>query len=715
MTRVVAFICCLVAVLHAGPPQAPAPSQRTVQNAEPDPSVCKDPKNNPGDDPFLNPCLYISVRPGEEIDWDGPDVVTRSILDYPCFDVDAELGKFEIATEGIAAKFPATRVSYDQAMAAVRKLFASGEANTVITQLRARGSTPEATAGLDRLGVVAGVTSHPSLLFSAVFARHEADPTDPSALFNLAGALTSAGMPNEAIALLDKIAASGRQPDVAFGFKPAAAMDYLRGYASLMTGRLPEARTLLSRAYGADKTLTDASYALAITEKALGGDPRKAMLDGFLPGISPTLMYCGDQFEADPRVSRQDQEAGPEADDLLDLSKGTYGVLPQLRHPNSGEALVRMSEEMPIKAQAIQEEALDYDRRATAVYMSRIAPRFNQTPPPLQDVANQALFDLINETRASLKALQRMKADREKRAEEMMEAQERSIEQLTPKLQQLTEMGDRLTEPYKALARDIVATGLSRRRVTTNAWDTAIRRHFRNWHKYATGLAGHMTDDAWREYADLSIKAARATAWHTLYTGMIANYFAYLPAARQIYEPDAPLPIAPFQNDQLWRCSPLAQKTSFEQEFIRMRPGGRGASFGPAYTLKGSIDCDKVGLELGAELVQAELGPIKGGAGGFLEGQFHRTGDTTIYAGAKAEGQLGPMRAELKDGAAVTFDDEWNLKELALRIDPGLDLQGGPAKLKAFDGPEKITIWAAPPRAPKFDPKTRLLNYRNIN
>jgi hypothetical protein len=715
MTRVVAFICCLVAVLHAGPPQAPAPPQRIVQGVEPDPSVCTDRDDKPDDDPFLNPCLYIVGRPGEEIDWDGPDIVTRSILDYPCFDVDAELGKFEIATKGIASKFPAARVSYDQAMAAVRKLFASGDANTVITQLRARGRTPDAAQDLERLGVVAAAASRPSLLFATVFARHEADPTDPSTLFSFAGALTSAGMPNEAIAILDKIAASGMQPDVAFGFDAAAAMDYLRGYAFLMTGRLAEARTLLSRAYAADKTLTDASYALAITEKALGGDPRKAMLEGFLPGISPTLMYCGDQFEADPKVSRQDQEVGPEADDLLDLSKGTYGVLPQLRHPNSGEALVRMSEEMPIEAQQIMAEAVDYDRRATAVYMSRIAPRFNQTPPPLQDVANQALFDLINETRASLRPLQRMKADREKRAEEMMEAQERSIEQLTPKLQQLTEMGDRLTEPYKALARDIVATGLSRRRVTTNAWDTAIRRHFRNWHKYATGLAGHMTDDAWREYADLSIKGARATIWHTLYTGMIANYFAYLPAARQIYEPDGPRPISPFQNDPLWRCSPLAQKSSFEQEFIKMRPGARGASVGPAFTLKGSIDCDKVGLELGAELAQAELGPIKGGVGGFLESQFHRTGDTTIYAGAKGEGQLGPMRAELKDGAAVTFDDEWNLKELALRVDPGLDLQGGPAKLKAFDKPMQFTVWAAPPRAPKFDPGTGLLNYRNIN
>lgn len=696
-------------VLHASQQQGAA---------GPEPQ-CKDPQNSTADaigDPSLNPCLYMSGQPGYEIDWDGPDVVTRSLLDVPCFDVDAELGKFEIATAGIASRFPARAVTYDQAMAAVRKLFVSGEANSVLTQLRALGRTSAAATRLEQLGVVAAVKGNPSLMFATVLARHEVDPNDPSALFSFAGALTQAGMPNEAIAMLDKIKALDKKPDIAFAFNSDAALDYLRGYALLMTGQLQQARSLLRRAYAADKTLTDASYALAIAERALGGDPRQAMLQGFLPGRSPTLMYCGNHFDLDPTVSRQEEEVGPEADEVLDLSKGTYGVLPQLSHPTNGERLVRLMEDAIVEGPTLMADALSYDRRATEVYLKQIAPRFNRTPS-LQDLGNQALFDMISESRASLRAVQRMRVDRERALEEMGEALERSTEQLAPRLQRLAEMGDTKSEAWKALARDIVASGLARRRVNAQGWDTAVRRHFRNWHRYATGLAGHMTDPAWREYADLTIKGARATIWHSLYVGLIAHYSAYLPAAREIYAPDPPLPRPSRPLDQIWTCGPTAQKSSLEHEFLKMSPsavGGRGASVGPEFSLKGSIGCDKASLELGAQVAQLDAGTIKGGLGGFLESSLHRTGDTSIYGGFKGEAEVGPIfKGELKDGAAITFDDEWRLKEIALRVDTTLDAQGGPLKLKAFDDGMEFTIWAAPPRAPKFDAATGLLNYRN--
>jgi tetratricopeptide (TPR) repeat protein len=679
-----------------------------------------------------------------EIDWDGPDTVVRSPLDFLCFDVDVELEKFRMTTAGIASGIPAASLTYQKALSGVQGLFASGEAAKGLAALRSGASNAGRSEALERVGALAAIQGDLSYALATLLARHEAAPNDPTILFSFAGALESAGMPNEAIAMLDKIASIGKKPDVAFGFQPEAALDYLRGYGLLMTGQLSESQALLGRAFATDPMLTDASYALAIAEQAQGGDPRKHMLQGLIRSYTGPFMHCGAQYDKDPllfgagrhalRAANPDDDTedpvGPPADQLFNLSSGTPGVLPPLHHPANGLQLMQMVEEMVVEAPKFAQEATELGQKADEIYASQLSSRLNKESPDIQDITDQAICDLMSEIGASLKPLQRMRAVRETRHEEMNEAIERSKKAQEAKYEAL---GQSLTmEAHKALCRDIVSTNMNVRRVPINAFDVALRQHYRAWHKYATGLAGYITDETWRQYADLRIKAWGATLWANLYSAVIESYFEGSPGGREIYDPGPPLPKLPGPPaDALWRCDPSTQKggsRSFDS------PSKLGA---PDISIKASMDCDKASLRIDSDLAKSSFTdavPViyqmnlndsiatqrtlklpgflvqpEGSLGVFGEATVSRTGDMTVYAGPKASAKgVG----EVRDGVYITRDSE-GIKEFGFRVDPPTK-PGANSGLKKFEGDGmKFTIWSAPPRAPKFNPTTGLTIWGN--
>jgi hypothetical protein len=653
-------------------------------------------------------CLTIGIVPGDEIDWDGPDYVRRSFLDFSCFDVEGALANFSLHTAGIASRVPAANLSYDQAIANVRAIFESGEGSGVLTRARA----DMAKLRPDELAARGAVSNDMTYGLAALFAGHEAKEDDPSLLFSLAGALTQRGMPNEALAMLDKIRTAGSMPEVGFAASPAAALDYLRGYAQLMTGQLQQSRSLLAGAFAADPTLTDASYALAVADAAIGNDPRKPMLEGYFPAYSGELMYCGDKYDLNPTIDREEEEVAPPADKLLDLSKGTFGVLPQLRHPTNGQQLLADMEEMAGTAFGLLQQQIALNTRASALYARALAPRFRNGQQSPQDETDRAIVDMLDESKASLKPLQRMRRVREQRGQDVVDTIDRDLRSQRDKLWRYSQIADVVERRAEALglARDIVLTGMTRRRTSINGYDMAAREHFRNWHRYATGLVGYITDDSWREYAELKIQEAQIVAWHSLYVTVVSGYGQGLPNGREIYPPDPGPPLIQPTPQPPWRCSEAQQNNSVEVEVLRL-PG-----FGPSYGLSASMNCDKQSLEADA-IIAGINGPMSMGAtfGGFIEASRTRAGDYSLFAGPKASVDAGVFKAGVKDGLAATWDSE-GIKEIAFKVEASVDLGGGGAKrtLSSFDGDSaKFTIWAAPPRPPKFDSRTGLMNWRN--
>jgi hypothetical protein len=201
-----------------------------------------------------------------------------------------------------------------------------------------------------------------------------------------------------------------------------------------------------------------------------------------------------------------------------------------MNHPASGPELLAMMEEFPAIYAKLHAEVLKHDEASTQIY-ARLGNRFTQDPE-LIDLADQVIVDLIDEANACLVPLQRMLAERNQQAEATSDALNRVGAGMAPSIAKLGELE---YQASLASARSLVDTGIGLKRAPISLNENAIRRHYRSWHKYATGLAGHITDPEWRAYADAKIQGYEATTWMSIYVGL-CRYRLELwrrPAARQ--------------------------------------------------------------------------------------------------------------------------------------------------------------------------------------
>jgi tetratricopeptide (TPR) repeat protein len=650
-----------------------------------------------------------------DIDWDGPDDLPVTTLAFEPFDAEGTIDLFRTVTRGIASGVGARQITYNDAITDIAIEMERRSSTATITALKDMGNEAD---GADRLGTLAALSAVGGKLeqaLAATLAQHWRTPRNPNVLFNLANLLLQRRMPNHALAMIEQLKKTGGKLGMLFGHNPDAAVDYVQGYANLMIGRLQESVMLLSRSFAADKTLTDASYALAVAQDALGGDPRKALLQGLLRPYYGPLMYCGDHYDVDPLESDEEDTIAPPVDKLFDLSQGTDGVLPTLVHPSSGPRLVAMVEEFAQKQQAIMDEVIQHRKKADQIHESLIA-RLGQPGPDATDVTDEAITSMLDEANVCLKPLQRMRLERNRALEEMEEAVQAQVKSMQGDYVSLLSVVD---EPAKAIHRNMITKALGGRRAAIQQYDRAVRVHFKSWNKYATGLAGRIVDSEWREYANEVIAAQAAAQWSSLYAGVISSYVSGVAPGKELYAPDNGQPVtAAVAATQLWRCSKQDQKTTIESKVISVKASDWGAKAPiPDLGVTLKANCDKLTLEADAK-VSASLGKLGSvGIGGFVETSVNRVGDITLFGGPKvsAEAGAGPVAvsSSVKDGVYVTFDDE-GIKEIGTRISASGAGAQGSGKLTGKLGETDFVIWSGPPRPPKFDEKTGLTIWRNV-
>jgi hypothetical protein len=258
--------------------------------------------------------------------------------------------------------------------------------------------------------------------------------------------------------------------------------------------------------------------------------------------------------------------------------------------------------------------------------------------------------------------------------------------------------------------------GLGLKRAPLSLGENAIRRHYRAWHKYATGLAGHITDPDWRAYAEANIRGHEATTWMSIYVGTVAGYGAGLPLGHELYAPVPTSQPPPGPPPPLWQCSPGQQKGSVEVEMLKIPGQAMGGGPRPDFSASVEINCDKVSVEADGMVT---LGvPSAGGAppfgvglGGFLQASKSRTGEITLFGGPKATASAGGVKGILQDGVYLTTDARGRLKEVGGRVSGSQ--QAGGLKLQADE--MDFVIWKAPPRQEIFNPKYGLNVWQNIN
>jgi len=656
-----------------------------------------------------------------DIDWDGPDEVAISPLAFEPVAVNGLIDLCKMTTRGIPASVRPQPRKYEDAIQIVEmeieKRGTAGPNAGVVARLEATASTPHGIANLGRVAATAAIAGHLDFALAALLARLRAAPQDPTVLYNISSLLVQRRMPNEALAIIDYLKKSGKMPVTPFDYQPDASIDYLRGYALLMIGQLQDSIALLRKSFAADPTLTDASYALALAESTAGQDPRKALLQGMLRAYHGPLIYCGDKYQLDPLTTDEDQNVGPPADKIFDLSKGKDGVLPNLMHPGSGPQLIAMIEESRHKRQTLEDEVLTHSKKADDLY-TRLSARLDKNAPDAADLTAQALVDMLDEANACLKPLQRMFEEKNRALEEMSTKVSEQINTMEPDFRALLETTD--NDASRAIWRGMLQKSLGSRHGAIGMWDAAVRRHFKSWHRYATGLAGHLTDPEWREYADEKIRAAAAAEWLSLYMNVIGNYAAGIAAAPELYAPANVTPAATAVPPQeLWRCDPAHRKASIEGKIISIKgdewPRAKSGAF-PDLGVSFKANCDKIAVEADAKL-GVDMGPFKAALGGFIEVAVDRAGDITVYGGPKfnAETNPGPVAlgGSVKDGMYITFDAD-GIKEVGGRIDLSNAASAGSLKggLKGDD--MTFPIWTAPPRPPKFDKQSGRTIWKNL-
>ena len=621
------------------------------------------------------------------------------------FPVDILLDEFRAATSHLPGSVKRQDLTYQQALFNINGLI-PGPGLEMIEQLKAESMSVLGSSHLENYSVAAGMPGRVDTMLAITLARHQATPQDPTILFNLAGLLTQRGLVNEAVAMLERLRAGKRTPPMAFGFSPDAGLDYMLGYTALLRGDLQVAQSLLQRSFNTDRSIADASYALAVAQEALGGDPRKAFIEGFLVAYGGRpFMYCGPEvFEKDPLTTEEDQNVGPPTDELLDLSKGADGVLPALAHPANNDRLAEMMIEVDTKRKVIEDEFKAHVKRANDLHEKLLARLTGPNAKPT-DLTDEELMDRMDEANACLKPLHRMKEQFDTVTEELNQTVQRSAALTQPQILKLAEI--KLRPPMIAAARQLTDDGIAYRQGAIRRWDNAARLRFKSWHKYATGLAALMTDPEWQEYAKETIQAHSKADWLRLYVGVVSYYGQYLPVVTEDATDSGQL-LPALNAPQMSPCNPTTQKGSVEVDLVKV-PIRALPITRPEIGISVEVSCDKIAVEMDGTVGIGYDGIARIAAGGFAEASQNRGGDITIFGGPKLTGSVGPTTGTIKDGVYVTFDSE-GIKEVGTKLESAQRV--GAAKLQTFD--KGFVVWAAPPRPPRIDAKTGLALWGSV-
>jgi tetratricopeptide (TPR) repeat protein len=659
------------------------------------------PPDDPASDPTVDePTPTVTVTSGGDqapaavydgygdIDWDGPDVFVRSPLDFAATSTTIAMEGFEMATDGLAGSFPARPVTYDQALARIRGLFAAPKAKEVLAKLRAAATAdPKATATRHRTALYAAIKGDLSFVLVALLVDHELDVNDPDALFNLAGAVSQAGLPNEALAFLDRLEASKRLPRGAFGYDPRACIDYARGYSLMLIGKLNESEAALEKALAREKFFADAHYTLAIVKKARGGDPKKHLMMGVWRMQPAAPRFCGAMFRGDPLEGGDpDEPIAVSADRLFDLSKGIDGVLPRLSHPSSGERLLRMMNDFNESSPELYAEVSKYAQLASDIYENELLPRFQSEKPNPRDVIDQEIMDVLEEANVHLVPLLEMLEQKNLRLEELGEVSGREREKAMKRWVEIIQ--EDVPRPVMAAKlREVVSNGISRMHLHVEAYDLAVRVHFRSWHKWATAIASLITDPAWRRYADARIRAMSAAEWSHLYAMIVTNYAVATPS-EELYAPDPDLP-RPSGLDYK-AIPPCTKSPDLKVELTK------GLSVG--------VNCDEAKVSVGGTV--AGSGDLGLGVGVVGEVGVKRNGDLTISAGPKGSAKAGVAEASTESKGYITVDSR-GIKSVGVKV--GVKIGGGAGGAKVSQAVDEVdfNVWQAPPH-PAIDPQSGL-------
>lgn len=565
-----------------------------------------------GDDPY------------DSIDWDGPDKLGYGVYDIHQINVRRELKQIVLLSPDFIGSVQPRQITFQQAIANLTTLANLPATRDRYAQFRelARGD-PSTIQGAAFAGVLSG---EPLMALLELFAAYEVHPEEPDNLLNLAALCSHIRMANESMAILKEMARSGKKPDPPI-ISADAAVEYLTGYNQLLLGQTLTAKGHLHQAINLDPFLKEASALLAFAQKMTGED--EAAEQTYIQGVwrrrPAQMLFCGGTSSGP-----DGQDIRPPIPDMLDVSHGSPGVLPNFDHPNNWSEALGLKQRYERALTQISDESKALAQNSIAIHN-----RIQNHPKDGTEQWHEYMETLMLTLHDELPVKKLMEAQR-KADQEMQDAIKRIGKRTGPMLMSIMmKPGDHHDE-LAAVATDNVAA----LRPFAQAYDRATRRLFKTVHRFQTGLAAQMGDEDWHQMALIHIKMEANTSFVNLATMMIGSYTL---VAAIVPPPQVPPSALGMDPEDVTKCPDdvhnLGFKVQLEDPLSKIKIGMK-------------VLCNKMSLEV-AVYPYSTTGPLDLGLGAFGQVDLTGKGDITIFGGVAAKGGFG-VGLSAKDGIYVS-------------------------------------------------------------
>ncbi|PYE53115.1 hypothetical protein DES52_11099 [Deinococcus yavapaiensis KR-236] len=523
----------------------------------------------------------------------------------------------------------------------------------------------------------------PRAALALLLARHRSQPKDAMTLVNLGGVLTLAGLPREAIAVLDRADELGGTLPSPAGVPGRAIALTNRGHAFLGLGRWSEAQTPLKAALSITPDLSEArmnlSKALLCAGDVAGATRElRAALRRTVAPESSDLILTEDTpgTHGDALKPREQASTRRAASTLFDMSRGATFDLPQLKLPkNRQEAVALHGQYLGLEREG-NGLLRALSARAAAPNLSQLLDAgelrwyklvrsaintsvFEPAVWPAYQAAYRAHYDMMNARPALTNA----------RNEEI----ERKINALPSgaTCEMRKQVYDTAEQAYMDAFRPYV-----------KGQEQAMARFVSARVKFETALAANLPDPQVRAALRASIEASAKASFYgpVVYGAILLSDVSDLSLTCGATQPNVPLDLAALPNLDADPCGgvPSSVKLKSKVPSPALKASGLGLSF--------SVSCKKIDIELST----SSLLDVKW-LGGFASASLDWNGDATFFTGVKAELKLpsgAPVTGGVgaKEGIYVKFGKD-GIQDAGMRVELKGSIGAGPdAVAGSWDG-----------------------------
>ncbi|SMB78300.1 tetratricopeptide repeat protein [Deinococcus hopiensis] len=521
---------------------------------------------------------------------------------------------------------------------------------------------------------VALAAESPRAALALLLAGHRAKPRDAMTLVNLAGVLTLAGLPREAIAVLDRAGELGGKLPAPGGVPGQAIALTNRGHAFLGLGRWSEAQTPLKQALSLAPDLSEArvnlSKALLCSGDVTGAtrELRTSLRRTVTPeGSDLILTEDTPGTHGDALKPREQASTRRPARTMFDLSRGVTFDLPQLKLPRNRQEAVVLNK----KYEALEREGHDL---LNALHARAVAPNLSQMLDPgelrwyklVNGAINTSVFE--PEVWPAYQAAYQAHYAVEKARPALTDARNKTIER------GIAALSAPITcEMRKKVYDDAEQTYMDAFRPYVKGQEQAMARFVSARVKLETALAANIPDPRVRAARRAGIEASAKASFYgpVVYAAILLSDVTDLDTVCAGALPNVPLDLAELPNLGADPCGGVFSSMKLKSKVPSAALKGQGLG------LSWSLSCKKIDIELSTSSLMGT-----DWLGGFASASLDWNGNATLFTGVKAElkilkGVPATGGIGTKEGVYIKFGQD-GIQDAGMRVELKGSLGGGP-------------------------------------